>query len=198
MYIPLAQLNDGITALNNKIIPITFAIRTKLQPFSLSEDIQRELRAASGGLPVAHLQSMKQIRGESTARNAFNMTLLTVFAGVGLLLAAIGIYGLTTYSVEQRTQEIGIRMALGAVPADVRKRVVLQSMWLAVIGVAAGLAAALALSRLIASLLYEVKPWDPAGILSVAVVLIAIALLATYVPARRASQVDPIIALRYE
>jgi ABC-type antimicrobial peptide transport system permease subunit len=100
--------------------------------------------------------------------------------------------------VEQRTQEIGIRMALGAVPADVRKRVVLQTMWLAVIGVAAGLAAALALSRLIASLLYEVKPWDPAGILSVAVVLIAIALLATYVPARRASQVDPIIALRYE
>jgi putative ABC transport system permease protein len=198
MYIPVAQLNDGITALNNKIIPITFAIGTKRQPFSLSEDIQRELRAASGGLPVAHLQSMEQIRGESTARNDFNMTLLTVFAGVGLHLAAIGIYGLTSYSVEQRTQEIGIRMALGAVPADVRKRVVLQSMWLAVIGVTAGLAAALALSRLIASLLYEVKPWDPAGILSVAVVLIAIALLATYVPARRASQVDPIIALRYE
>jgi hypothetical protein len=91
MYIPVAQLNDGITAPNNKIIPITFAIRTKLQPFSLSEDIQRELRAASGGLPVAHLQSMEQIRGESTARNDFNMTLLTVFAGVGLHLAAIGI-----------------------------------------------------------------------------------------------------------
>jgi hypothetical protein len=100
--------------------------------------------------------------------------------------------------VEQRTQEIGIRMALGAVPADVRKRVVLQSMWLAVIGVAADLAAALALPRLIASLLYELKPWDPAAILSVAVVLIAIALLATYVPARRASQVDLIVALRYE
>jgi putative ABC transport system permease protein len=198
MYIPVAQVNDGITALNNKIIPITFAIRTKQQPFSLSADIQRELRAASGGLPVAHVQSMEQIRGESTARNDFNMTLLTVFAAVGLLLAAIGIYGLTSYSVEQRTQEIGIRMALGAAPADVRKMVVLQNMWLAVIGVAAGLAAALGLSRLIASLLYEVKPWDPAAILSVAVVLIAIALLATYVPARRASQVDPIIALRYE
>jgi putative ABC transport system permease protein len=198
MYIPVVQVNDGITALNNKIIPVTFAIRTKLQPFSLSEDIQRELRTASGGLPVAHVRSMEQVRGESTSRNDFNMTLLTIFAGVGLLLAAIGIYGLTSYSVEQRTQEIGIRMALGAAPDDVRKMVVLQSMWLALIGVGVGLAAALALTRLIAGLLYEVKPWDPAAIISVAALLIAIALVATYVPARRASQVDPMVALRYE
>jgi predicted permease len=198
MYIPVVQVNDGITALNNKIIPVTFAIRTKLQPFSISEDIQRELRTASGGLPVAHVRSMEQVRGESTSRNDFNMTLLTIFAGVGLLLAAIGIYGLTSYSVEQRTQEIGIRMALGAAPDDVRKMVVLQSMWLALIGVGVGLAAALALTRLIAGLLYEVKPWDPAAILSVAALLITIALAATYVPARRASQVDPMVALRYE
>jgi putative ABC transport system permease protein len=198
MYIPVVQVNDGITALNNKIIPVTFAIRTKLQPFSISEDIQRELRTASGGLPVAHVRSMEQVRGESTSRNDFNMTLLTIFAGVGLLLAAIGIYGLTSYSVEQRTQEIGIRMALGAAPDDVRKMVVLQSMWLALIGVGVGLAAALALTRLIAGLLYEVKPWDPAAILSVAALLITIALAATYEPARRASQVDPIVALRYE
>jgi predicted permease len=198
MYIPVVQVNDGITALNNKIIPVTFAIRTKLQPFSISEDIQRELRTASGGLPVAHVRSMEQVRGESTSRNDFNMTLLTIFAGVGLLLAAIGIYGLTSYSVEQRTQEIGIRMALGAAPDDVRKMVVLQSMWLALIGVGVGLAAALALTRLIAGLLYEVKPWDPAAIISVAALLIAIALVATYVPARRASQVDPMVALRYE
>jgi putative ABC transport system permease protein len=198
MYIPVVQVNDGITALNNKIIPVTFAIRTKLQPFSISEDIQRELRTASGGLPVAHVRSMEQVRGESTSRNDFNMTLLTIFAGVGLLLAAIGIYGLTSYSVEQRTQEIGIRMALGAAPDDVRKMVVLQSMWLALIGVGVGLAAALALTRLIAGLLYEVKPWDPAAILSVAALLITIALVATYVPARRASQVDPMVALRYE
>lgn len=198
MYIPVAQVNDGITALNNKIIPLTFAIRTKLQPFSLTEDIQRELRTASGGLPVAHVRSMEQVRGESTSRNDFNMTLLTIFAAVGMLLAAIGIYGLTSYSVEQRTQEIGIRMALGAAPDDVRKMVVLQSMRLALIGVAVGLAAALALSRLIVSLLYEVKPWDPAAFVSVAALLIAIALFATYIPARRASQVDPMVALRYE
>jgi putative ABC transport system permease protein len=141
---------------------------------------------------------MEQVRGESTSRNDFNMTLLTIFAAVGMLLAAIGIYGLTSYSAEQRTQEIGIRMALGAAPDDVRKMVVLQSMRLALIGVAVGLAAALGLSRLIVSLLYEVKPWDPAAFVSVGALLIAIALFATYIPARRASQVDPMVALRYE
>ena len=135
MYVPVAQVNDAVTALNNKIIPLTLLVRTKIPPFSLSEDIQREMRAASGGLPVAHIRSMEQVRGESTSRSDFNMTLLAIFAGVGLLLAAIGIYGLTSYSVEQRTQEIGIRMALGAGPDDVRKMVVMQGMWLALIGV---------------------------------------------------------------
>jgi putative ABC transport system permease protein len=198
MYIPVAQVNDGVTALNNKIIPLILLVRTKIQPFSLREDIQRELRAASGGLPIAHVRSMEQVRGESTSRSDFNMTLLAVFAGVGLLLAAIGIYGLTSYSVEQRTQEIGIRMALGADPHTVRKMVVMQGMWLALIGLLLGVAAALALTRLIAGLLYGVKPWDPVSIASVAVLLIAIALFATYVPARRASRVDPMVALRYE
>jgi putative ABC transport system permease protein len=198
MYIPVAQVTDGVTALNNKIIPLTLLARTKIQPFSLSEDIQREIRAASGGLPVAHIRSMEQVRGESTSRSDFNMTLLAIFAGIGLLLAAIGIYGLTSYSVEQRTQEIGIRMALGAGPADVRRMVVMQGMWLAFIGVFLGVAAALALTRLIANLLYGVKPWDPISIVSVAALLIAIALFATYIPARRASRVDPIVSLRYE
>jgi putative ABC transport system permease protein len=198
MYIPVAQVNDGVTALNNKIIPLTLLVRTKIQPFSLSADIQREIRAASGGLPVAHIRSMEQVRGESTSRSDFNMTLLAIFAGIGLLLAAIGIYGLTSYSVEQRTQEIGIRMALGAGPDDVRRMVVMQGMWLAFIGVFLGVAASLALTRLIANLLYGVKPWDPISVVSVAALLIAIALFATYIPARRASRVDPIVSLRYE
>jgi putative ABC transport system permease protein len=198
MYVPLAQVTDGVTALNNKIIPLTLLVRTKIQPFSLSEDIQREIRTASGGLPVAHIRSMEQVRGESTSRSDFNMTLLAIFAGIGLLLAAIGIYGLTSYSVEQRTQEIGIRMALGAGPEDVRRMVVMQGMWLAFIGVFLGVGAALALTRLIANLLYGVKPWDPISIVSVAALLIAIALFATYIPARRASRVDPIVSLRYE
>jgi putative ABC transport system permease protein len=198
MYVPVAQMTNGQTALNNRIIPITWIVRTKVEPFSLSTEIQEQLRTASGGLPVSHIRSMDQVRSESTQRTDFNMTLLVIFAGVALLLAAIGIYGLMAYSVQLRTQEIGIRMALGAGPQDVRSMVVKQGMRLALIGVFLGLAAALALTRLMASLLYGVKPWDPAAIVSVAVLLSAVALLATYFPARRASRVDPMIALRYE
>ena len=198
MYIPVAQMPNGVTALNNRIIPITWIIRTKVEPFSLSTEIQEELRTASGGLPVSHIRSMDQVRSESTQRTDFNMTLLVIFAGVALLLAAIGIYGLMAYSVQLRTQEIGIRMALGAVPQNVRKMIVVQGMRLALIGVLLGVGASLALTRLMASLLYGVKPWDPVAIVSVAVLLSAVALLATYFPARRASRVDPMIALRYE
>jgi len=198
MYVPFAQVNDGIIALNNRIIPVTWAVRTKLQPFSLSADVQRELRQASGGLPVAHIRSMQQVVGESTARNDFYMTLLTIFAGLALLLAAIGVYGLMAYSVQQRTQEIGVRMALGASPQNVRHLVVLQGMQLALVGVVIGVASALGLTRLMSSLLYGVKPWDPITIALVAVLLSGVTLLATYLPARRASRVDPMVALRYE
>jgi predicted permease len=197
MYVPFAQVNDGIIALNNRIIPATW-VRTKLQPFSLSADVQRELREASGGLPVAHIRSMQQVVGESTARNDFYMTLLTIFAGVALLLAAIGVYGLMAYSVQQRTQEIGVRMALGASPQQVRRMVVIQGMQLALVGVVIGVASALGLTRLMSSLLYGVKPWDPVTIVLVAVLLSGVTLLATYLPARRASRVDPMVALRYE
>jgi len=198
MYVPFAQVNDGIIALNNRIVPVTWVVRTKLQPFSVSADVQRELREASGGLPVAHIRSMQQVVGESTARNDFYMTLLTIFAGVALLLAAIGVYGLMAYSVQQRTQEIGVRMALGASPQQVRRMVVIQGMQLALVGVVIGVASALGLTRLMSSLLYGVKPWDPITIALVAVLLSCVTLLATYLPARRASRVDPMVALRYE
>jgi predicted permease len=198
MYVPFAQVNDGVIALNNRIIPVTWVVRTKLQPFSLTADIQRELREASGGLPVAHIRSMQQVVGESTARNDFYMTLLTIFAGVALLLAAIGVYGLMAYSVQQRTQEIGVRMALGASPQQVRRMVVVQGMQLALVGVVTGVGSALGLTRLMSSLLYGVKPWDPITIALVAVLLSGVTLLATYLPARRASRVDPMVALRYE
>jgi putative ABC transport system permease protein len=198
MYIPAAQVTDGMTALNAEIFPIMWAIRTKVAPFSLSEDIQRELRDASGGLPAGHIRIMEQVVVESTQRQDFNTTLLAIFAGVALLLAAVGIYGLMAYSVQQRRPEIGIRMALGAEPARVRGMIVRQGMTLALIGVVVGVAAALALTRLMASLIFGVKTWDPVVFVSVTVVLAMVALLATYVPARRAARVDPLIALRYE
>ncbi len=198
MYVPTAQVNDGVVALNNRIGAAEWVVRTKLQPFSLSADIQRELREASGGLPVAHIRSMQQVVGESTARNDFNMTLLTIFAGVALLLAAIGVYGLMAYSVQQRTQEIGVRMALGAGPHQVRRMVVIQGMQLALVGIILGIVSSLALARLMRSMLYGVKSWDPVTIVVVTILLSSVTLLAAYLPAKRASRVDPMVALRYE
>ena len=198
MYVPVAQVTDGITALNTQILPLMWAVRMKVAPFSLSQDVQGELRAASGGLPVGHVRSMDQVVAESTARDDFNTTLLTIFAGVALLLAAIGIYGLMAYSVQQRTQEIGIRMALGAGPGNVRNMVVRQGMGLALAGIVAGIAAALALTRFMASMIYGVEVRDPRVFIVVTVAFLAVALIATYLPARKASRVDPLVALRYE
>ncbi len=198
MYVPEPQVVDGITALGSRVLPINWVIRTKVAPFSMSVDLQRELRVATGGLPVAHIRTMEQVLGESTARSDFNTMLLTIFAGVALLLAAIGIYGLMAYSVQQRTQEIGIRMALGASPDNVRKMVVLQGMRLAAIGVVIGVAAALGLTRFMAGLIYGVKTWDPTVLVTVTVLLGAVSWFATYIPARRASRVDPMVSLRYE
>jgi putative ABC transport system permease protein len=141
---------------------------------------------------------MEQVLSESTARQNFNTLLLTIFAGLALLLAAIGIYGLMSYTVEQRSQEIGIRAALGAGTGDTLRLIVGQGMKLAVIGLALGLAAAFGLARLLASLLFGVKTNDPMTYAAVALVLTSVALLACFIPAQRASKIDPLVALRYE
>lgn len=198
MYIPDPQVVDGITTLESRVLPINWVVRTNVAPFSLSENLQRELRVATGGLPVAHIRTMEQVVGESTARSDFNTALLSIFGAVALVLAAVGIYGLMAYSVQQRTQEIGIRMALGASPARVRKMVVFQGMRLAAIGVIIGVAAALGLTRFMAGLIYGVKTWDPIVFVSVAALLSSVSWFATYIPARRASRVDPMVSLRYE
>ena len=197
MYVPTAQITDGENALAAQIIPWAWVIRTRVPPLSLSSSIQNELRQASG-LPIARVRTMEETMSRSTAAEDFNTLVLTIFGCSAMLLAAIGIYGLMAYSVAQRTQEIGIRLALGAGSSQVRNMVVYEGMRLAVIGAVVGAGAAFGLTRLIASLLYGVKAWDPLVFSAVPVVLMGVALLAVWMPALRASRVDPIDALRYE
>jgi putative ABC transport system permease protein len=198
MYIPEAQVLDGENALGLRITPLAWVIRTSVNPNSVSTAIQNELRQASGGFPVGNIRPMDEVVSRSTARQDFNMLLMSVFAGSALVLAAIGIYGLMSYSVQQRTQEIGIRMALGAESSTVRTMVVLQGMRLTLIGVAIGIAVAFGLARFMGSFLFGVRPWDPAAFVTVPIILSAVALIAAWIPARRASRVDPMIALRHE
>jgi predicted permease len=198
IYLPLAQVPDGVTALSSRIAATAFVIRTRVGPLSLAQPIQKELERASGGLPVARIRTMDEVIVRSTARQDFNMLLLTIFGCSALVLAAIGIYGLMAYTVQQRTQEIGIRMALGAEAGSVRNMIVLQGMRLVWIGAIIGLAAAFGLTRLIASFLFGVKAWDPLVFTMVPVVLMAVALFAVWLPARRATHIDPLDALRYE
>jgi predicted permease len=198
MYVPQAQITDGLTKLANSVIPLSWAIRTATDPAGLVTAIQHEFLAVDGQLPVSKIRTMEQVISESTARQNFNMLLLTIFAALALTLAAIGIYGLMSYTVEQRMQEIGIRLALGAGTRDMLTMIVRQGMLLAGIGLVIGLGAAYGLTRLLASLLFGVKTTDPITYGAVAVVLTSVALLASYIPARRATRIDPLIALRYE
>jgi len=198
MYIPIAQVTGAMARMSSRNLLITWTVRTRTDPYSLRANIERELRAASGGLPVGQIRSMEQVVADSTAQNRFNMILLSVFAGMAVLLGAIGIYGLMAYAVQHRTQEIGVRMALGARPKDVQRMVVLEGMRLAVMGVVLGVAGAAALTPLMAGLLYGVQASSPTVLASVAALLTSVALLATYIPARRATRVDPVLALRWE
>jgi predicted permease len=195
MYVPNAQVPDSLNALNLRITPVAWVVRTQGEPYALSNAIQARLREVTG-LPVSSIRSMEEIVSRSISRQRFNVLLMTVFGASALLLAAIGIYGLMAYSVAQRTQEIGIRIALGAEAAQVRRMVVVQGMRLAVIGVVVGLGAAWGLTRLMASVLFEVQARDPAVFIVMPVVLTIVSLLAVWLPARRASSVNPLIALR--
>jgi len=197
MYIPQAQMPDAANQLNVRITPIAWVVRTRAAPYSVSAAIQEQLRQVSG-LPVSDVRSMEDVVARSISRQRFNMLLMTVFGCSALLLAAIGIYGLMAYSVEQRTQEIGIRLALGARTGDVSRMVIVQGMQLALAGVIVGLASALGLARVISNLLFGVTPRDPTVFVVVPLVLTAVALVGVWLPARRAVGVDPVTALRAE
>jgi len=197
MYVPQTQLTDAINALNVRLTPVAWVVRTRMEPHSLVPAIREQLRQATG-LPISDVRSMDEVVSLSTARQRFNMLLMTVFGSAALLLAAIGIYGLMAYSVEQRRQEIGIRLALGAEAGQVRNMIVRQGMGLALAGVVVGIGVAWALSRLIESLLFGVKARDPLVFAAVPAVLSMVAFLAVWLPANRASRVNPVESLRYE
>jgi putative ABC transport system permease protein len=195
-YLPLRQVPDQF--LPRVVTRISMAVRTSGDPLPLIGAIRQHVLAVDPNQPIYNVRTMDQVITESIAARRFAMLLLTIFAAVALLLASLGIYGVMSYSVTQRTHEIGIRMALGASALDVLKMVVGQGMLLVLIGVGVGLAGALVVTRVMSGLLFGVSATDPLTFGGISLLLALVAFMACYVPARRATRVDPMTALRYE
>jgi putative ABC transport system permease protein len=173
-------------------------VRTSNDPLAAVPAIRSELKQMDGELPMAGIASMDQLLSDSISRSRFTMLLLAVFAAIALILASVGIYGVIAYSVAQRSQEFGIRMALGANSRNVLRLVLRHGAFLTSLGIGLGILLSLAVTRFIATLLYGTSATDPLTFAAVALLLALVALAACYIPARRATRVDPIIALRYE
>jgi putative ABC transport system permease protein len=198
MFVPMAQASYGIDQLFQAWFPTTVLVRTTVNPLALSHAVEEALRQSEPNMPLGESRSMEEVLSRSVAFQRFLMTLMSVFAGLALVLAAVGIYGVMSYSVSERTHEMGIRMALGANRREVLWLVVSGGLRLTLAGVAFGMAASFGLARLLGGLLFGVKPTDPTTLIVVTLLLTAVALLASYLPARRATKVDPMVALRYE
>ncbi|MFN0121697.1 MAG: ABC transporter permease [Blastocatellia bacterium] len=198
LFVPAAQLPDQQTASVRTFNPSNFAIRTIPERAGLIPEIKRELAGLDAGLAISQVRSMDDLVGRAVAPQRFNMLLVGLFAGLGLALAAVGIYGVMSQTVAQRVNEIGIRMALGATADNVVSLMLRHGLTLALTGVAIGLAAAFGLTRLIKGLLYGVEATDPLTFASIALLLFLVALAACWIPARRAARVDPLTALRNE
>jgi putative ABC transport system permease protein len=177
---------------------MTVIVKGQGDPNQLIASARNQVRSIDPDQPIYNIRTMDEIRGESIAPQLLNLTLLSIFAGVAFVLAMVGIYGVMSYAVTQRTHEIGIRMAIGAQPSDVFRMILGHGMLLTVIGMAAGLVGAFALTRLMATMLFSVRPTDPMTFGGVALLLFVIALIACYIPGRRATKVDPVNSLRYE
>jgi putative ABC transport system permease protein len=190
MYIPYQQAEF--------FEPRALVIGTNFDPLSLAGTVRQTVWEIDKNQPVSDISTMEELVADSVARQRFSMLLLGIFASLALVLAAVGIYGVMSYSVAQRTREIGIRMALGAQRSDVLKMTIGGGLRLVLIGAAIGLVAALILTRVMSSLLFGVSPTDPLTFLSISLVLVSVAVLASYFPALRATRVDPMFALRYE
>jgi putative ABC transport system permease protein len=199
-YTPLLQVDDRLLGENilGVFRGVKLTVRTPLEATALASAVRAEIRALDPSLPVNALQPMTAVVSASAAPQRFNTVLLASFGGLALLLAALGIAGVLATSVSRRTQELGLRLALGAQSTDLLRMVIRQGMALALLGLALGLPVAFALTRLMSTLLFETSPHDPVTYASVAAVLVAVALVACYIPARRAMRVEPVVALRHE
>jgi putative ABC transport system permease protein len=189
MYFPAAQAGAGTVYL---------VTRTSVAPASVAATITSEVRSMDANIPIFDVKTMDQRLSESLARRRFAMLALGVFAGFALLLTVIGIYGVISYSVAQRTNELGIRLALGASQGDVLRLVLSGGFKLALAGIAVGIVLSFAVTRYMSSLLFGVRPTDLFTFGALAILLLVVSLLACYLPARRATKVDPLVALRYE
>jgi predicted permease len=196
IYFPFLQVPDKF--MSGGVAGLTLVLRTGTEPLSLVSAVRAQVAGPTQDQPIYAVRTMEQIIADSLAERRFTMLLLIIFAATALLLAAVGIYGVMSYAVTRRSHEMGIRAALGASRGEIVGLVVRQGMRLAAIGMAGGLIAALALTRFLAGLLYGVRPADPATLAAVTLLLGAIALLACYIPARRAAAVDAVVALRCE
>jgi putative ABC transport system permease protein len=197
-FVPAAQVQDGMTAISNRLIPMVWVVRTSGEPNTFAKAVQRELLTVTSQEAPDNFRTMEDVLSASIAQQRFNMLLLAMFAGLAVVLGAVGLYGVLAYLVAQRTNEIGIRMALGASRQEVLRLIVRNGMRMTFAGLSLGIVAALGLTRLLVGLLFGVKPTDAFTFASVAVLVCGVALLACYIPARRATRVDPIVALRYE
>ena len=198
MYVPMAQEPDGVTVVNVKLLPIVWIARTATAPHVLSGPIKAALESSVGQLPVTRIRALTDVVSESTARTRFNTWLMTAFGFCALGLAALGVYGLVTHWVQQRSREIGVRLALGADGLGIATMVVRQGMSLAAIGVGMGIVGALGLAGAIRGLLFGVPANDPVVFVSIPILLSLVALIAVSIPAWRASRIDPLTALRIE
>jgi ABC-type lipoprotein release transport system permease subunit len=187
MYIPITQIGSG---------SVELVVRTKLAPEALAPSVRAAMRSVEPALPTTEYRELTELVDRAVSPRRFMMLLLGAFACAALLLAAVGIYGVVSYPVNQRTAEIGIRMALGASPGQVQRQVMTQTVSLVASGIAAGIVGAMVLARLTASLLYEMTPNDPVTFGATVLVLLTVAVIAGLVSARRASQVDPMSTLR--
>jgi len=197
LYMPLAQITPSANEQWNSF-PMALVVRTSSNPAAVGSAVTNVIHEADRDVPVRDVLTMDDLVASSLSQERFDLVLLGAFAALALVLAAIGIYSVLSYSVRRRVQEIGIRLALGASLSDVLRMIVLEGMKPTLLGLAAGTAAALALGQVMSSLIYGVKATDPATFLAVVAVLAAVALSASIIPARRAAKVDPMMALRYE